>query len=417
MTGKVLRDSLIIGVITLILLMTLEISLRIVYPDKIPNSGAHPREIPYSAYEFDSDYLIRLKPNTTKTYVRSHENGGQEIHWKSNSNSFRGDELRDNVKTKIVVYGDSNIQARFSKNENTFVSKLRNHLTENGIFDTEVVNAGIIGYGPDQSLIRFEIEEDVYKPDLVIFHIFADNDFGDLIRNRLFDLDTDEEILKTHHERIVKGLIGEKIAPDAHQGFVDSLLIMRASRKIGRLLRGRKNLISQGMSSSRREFLVYKESRPMKYSPFNDRYDFDVALDPGAESSITKVKFMAAILRRANEFAHSKGVEFLVLIQPSQWDLTRNGDVDFEDLQNFSSKYNRRILTHTIDDICIAHSIHFIDLFDVFMENDPSDLYFRGSNNHWNDLGQALAAKETALFILEKRLIAKSSTPDLQDSR
>lgn len=43
----------------------------------------------------------------------------------------------------------------------------------------EVVNLGVEGFGPDQSLLRYEREGVAYAPDVLIFSLCVDNDFAD----------------------------------------------------------------------------------------------------------------------------------------------------------------------------------------------------------------------------------------------
>ena len=166
---KFFRNAIIGIVIAFLPFIAAEFLLRLAYPEKVTNMTQSEHED--LAYEFNEDYLVSLKPNVTRTFVRSNDNGGDVIRWSTNSDSFRGPELAHNKKgVRIIVYGDSNIQAEFSKDENTFVYKLGDYLRSDGFKDIEVLNAGVIGNGPDQSLIRFEREADIYKPDLVIFH-------------------------------------------------------------------------------------------------------------------------------------------------------------------------------------------------------------------------------------------------------
>ena len=106
-----IKDSLIVLAISISIFACIEVILRTVADEPEPEAVA---------YEFNEDYLFALKPNISKEYARAEENGGDVIHWQTNDNSFRGDELRDSGDYRIMVYGDSNIQARFSTNENTF---------------------------------------------------------------------------------------------------------------------------------------------------------------------------------------------------------------------------------------------------------------------------------------------------------
>src|SRR5439155_6628510 len=105
----------------------------------------------------------------------------------------------------------------------------------------EVINAGVDGFGPDQSLLRFEQEVDVYQPDIVVFHIFADNDFGDIIRNRLFDVDPSGALVKTMHVRTIDHCLdpyARSCRPRADEGantlrdFASSLRMVQAIRAV-----------------------------------------------------------------------------------------------------------------------------------------------------------------------------------------
>lgn len=83
-------NALIIFLVTLALFVLIEGALRMVYPGKTTRETI--------AYEFNEDYLISLKSNIEKTYIRSAENGGDVIVWKTNDDSFRGASLKENPR-------------------------------------------------------------------------------------------------------------------------------------------------------------------------------------------------------------------------------------------------------------------------------------------------------------------------------
>src|SRR6185436_5789593 len=62
----------------------------------------------------------------------------------------------------------------------------------------EVINAGVTAYGPDQACLRIEDEVARLDPDLVVLAVFADNDFGDLARDKIFRLDGDGRLRENH---------------------------------------------------------------------------------------------------------------------------------------------------------------------------------------------------------------------------
>ncbi|OGW56330.1 MAG: hypothetical protein A2Y81_03125 [Nitrospirae bacterium RBG_13_43_8] len=403
-TKKIIRDITIIAVTTLGLLIALELILRVVFPDNI-KSQIRPKSL---AYEFNEDYLVRLKPNIEKTLTKE-ESGAHTIYWKTNKDCFRGNDLKENPEIRIIVYGDSSIEARFSKMENTYVHKLEKYLSATGMEDIEVINAGVVGFGPDQSLIRFVKEADIYRPDIVIFSITTHNDFGDIIRNRLFELGTDGNLIDTGHKRTMDPLLKER---GDFIDFVSSLHMMKVARRVkGYASKGdgagsKENdpadrLIQEYYSVDEQEYSVYKQSMPRYFSIFGDHYDLDLALSPDAESSQTKIKLMEGIIRRAKNVADKREIKFVVLIQPSVIDLTENFAFSYKHLERYPG-YRRTNLTDPVKRICVSAGIDFVNLFDVFSRNSPEDLFFKGKNDHWNDQGQDIAAKETALYMIKK---------------
>jgi hypothetical protein len=153
------------------------------------------------------------------------------------------------------------------------------------------------------------------------------------------------------------------------------------------------------------EYLNYKEARPRREELSWDHYDIDIALNPGQESSKIKIKLMEAVLKKANNFARSNGIEFLVLIQPSVVDLRKNNfNLNYEYLQKFPH-YQKNNLTGVVERICASNNINYINLFDIFKNNKPDKLYFREGDTHWNDKGQDIAAQETASFVLNRYML------------
>jgi hypothetical protein len=261
-----------------------------------------------------------------------------------------------------------------------------------------VINGGIIGSGPDQVLLRFSADVDRYKPDAVILHVFADNDFGDIVRNRLFELDANDRLLRTTFTPTADSELEAK---------TPRLLTVKAALKVLRLVSGggsgtgssqgrtQEERLKEGLAITEKEFAVYKQGMPRSFSHFADHYDFDVALYPDSESAVTKVKLLDRLLKTAKATADKKGVTLVVLIQPSSRDLTRNLILSYTDFERFP-EYRRDRLTSIVDEICARHGIHRINLYPVFLNNDPQSLYFSAEDDHWNAAGQDLAARVTA---------------------
>jgi lysophospholipase L1-like esterase len=389
----------IVTVISLTLLLAGEFLLRTIYPDEVLPASSYDRTM----YQFDPEILVALKPNMESSFKRSKENGGDVIQWSTNSLGFRGGELRPDPDVRVVVYGDSNIQASFSALQDTFPYRLEKELRALTGRDIEVINGGVVGMGPDQSLLRLERDVVELEPDVVVFHVFADNDFGDLIRNRLFDLDPSGNLVLTEHERTVDG----HLIPANDKSFLSALLIVRAAGRlrntiwpgdgeygVGRINTGEK-MLEYLLEESARQYAVYESSGPGQYSHFADLYDADVAVRPRSESATAKIRLMDAVLRKASETVRSAGAKFFVVIQPSQIDLTKNSMLSYEDLGKHPD-YRPDNLSRAVENILARRRIDGISLFHAFSARSTEDLYFKGDDDHWNDAGQSLAARLTA---------------------
>ncbi len=223
-----------------------ELGLRWLFPERVA-SAAPPAD---PAFEFNESYLVALKKSMTKEY-----RGKDSIVWHTNKDGYRGDELRQ-ADARVIVYGDSNVLARFSTLEDSFPAQLGSRLSSGLGRDVEVINAGVVGFGPDQSLLKMEDEIDRVRADLVVLHIFADNDFGDLLRNRLFERDAQGRLVETAHARRPDPVFrGESTVGS-------SLLLVRA---VGKLLDSYWN-----ETQLTREFDIYRSGGEQVISHFSD---------------------------------------------------------------------------------------------------------------------------------------------------
>lgn len=109
----------------------------------------------------------------------------------TNSLGLRGREVRTDVRgnKRILVLGDSMVFGWGAGDEDTFPAQLETALnTPQAHY--EVINAGVQGYGTDQSYRSFMRRLNHLKPDLVIFCLF-ENDGIDNIRMPLYTIEND----------------------------------------------------------------------------------------------------------------------------------------------------------------------------------------------------------------------------------
>ena len=79
-------------------------------------------------YRLDPRYHYALAPGTRKLYRNSEPNGGRRVLFVVNRDGFRGDELRDGPGPRVVVYGDSFVEADYTPLPETFAKRLEARL-------------------------------------------------------------------------------------------------------------------------------------------------------------------------------------------------------------------------------------------------------------------------------------------------
>ena len=97
-------------------------------------------------------------------------------------------------------------------------------------------------------------------------------------------------------------------------------------------------------------------------------------------------------------------MEILVVVQPATFDLMTNMTPNYENFPAVES-YRPTNLTRFASESAEGANLAVLNLFDSFRDNDPEKLFFEHADNHWNDRGQALAAREVARFIIERKLL------------
>ncbi|TFG92056.1 MAG: hypothetical protein E4H11_09955, partial [Myxococcales bacterium] len=359
----------------------------------------------------DARVLYRLAPGAVSEHMRAAVNGGERIRHRINEAGFRGDELRaDPRDVRIVVYGDSFIQAVFSMQGNTFADRLENRLSTRIGASVEVVNAGVAGYGPDQILRKMQDELPELRPDLVLVAIFAGNDFGDLLRNKLYRLDPDGGLRENH----------PTLAPDLEASLAlagREFILKRLARDGLGTLRAFASTEARGLASMTpsERMDLFLEQRRKEYlenvvqgddvvrNLTSDTYDADVSLTPDADSARYKIELMEGILVLIRDLAARIPVDLALVLIPHPLDVGghETGEVDRVRYPNYDS----RRPTAIVERIAAQHGIAHLNLFEPFAERGASELFFRGFDDHWNDRGQDVAAELVADFLVSRGLL------------
>lgn len=400
-----MRNLLLVAGGLLIGLAIAEAGLRVLYP-------TYP-----AVYEPDPVLLYRLVPSSRKIFVREPANGGQRIPVMIDRDGFRGEELRPRSRaTRVAVYGDSFIEAEFSTLDSTFAKRLEQDL--GGGKDTiEVVNAGVVGYGPDQELFAIRQGMERLEPDIVVLAVYAGNDMGDLLRHKMFRLAPDGSLLVNnyHLNPRIDRLLRKAASPGSMwqsslYRLVQRVMERRSARPVscrfGPLARANGvEPLEETLQVADSEYRAYLEDSTHEVrNIFCGHYDADVALTPDAPSARYKAALAEALVGEIERTVEARGARFVLLIIPSPVDVCDGYEISV-DRTKFPA-YVPSHLTDVFERMARRRGMPHLNLYRPFRATDGCRLYFRHRDDHWNDEGQRLAALLTADFL-------RNQAPDL----
>lgn len=358
--------------------------------------------------QLDPRYLHRFKPNSRQIYQLSRPNGPKRIDVAINAEGRRGDPV-DMHRPRILVYGDSFVAAPFSPVRETFVSQLEQRLADTLVPSPQAVNCGVHGYGPDQESLVMEDQIRPLKPRLVIAAIYAGNDFGDLLRDKIYKLDGQTRLVDNRYT-LDPPLVREFAAAD----HLPRLYIARVLRRLWQPVtqpaddepkaRPGETYMDWCLRESQEEYQDYIiNGNNNVRNLLKDHYDADVSLTPQSASSQFKRMLMDRVIERMHQVASSQSVPFMLLVIPSPFDVVDNYAVTVN-AQKYPD-YRRSELSDVIEDIARRHQIPYVNLYQPFREHGASSLYFVVDNDHWNAAGQRLAAELVARYIKQRKLL------------
>jgi lysophospholipase L1-like esterase len=133
-------------------------------------------------FRLDSELIYSPAPGTSRVW-RTDEFAEQAS---INRQGLRGAELRERreVEARILVTGDSVVFGHGVGDGETFPAQLQAIFAAEGR-EVEVLNAGVKGYGTDQSFKRFGLRLQDLGPDVLVFALNP-NDVADNIRQPLY---------------------------------------------------------------------------------------------------------------------------------------------------------------------------------------------------------------------------------------
>jgi hypothetical protein len=249
----------------------------------------------------------------------------------------------------------------------------------------------------------------------VIVAIFTGNDFGDLLRNKMYRLEDGGRITKSaftlspellrrmtvqRQEAILKRLLRNAgAAALSRLGWsnapADRLGVMTPAERV-------EEFVHQHQSAYE-EFVVRKDA--VVQDPGFDTYDADVAVHPDAPAVLYKIALMDQLIGRMQEVVNATGARMLLVPIPNPAD-TGGHDTVAIDPSRYP-QYRPRGRVEILEGIAQRRAIPVVDLFTPF-DGRARELYFAGFDDHWNDRGQAVAAQIVADYVLAQKLLPAS---------
>lgn len=330
--------------------------------------------------EPDRRYLYKFIPGSRQLNRPLTASGAPTVLVTINKEGRRGPLVDRSIKRRVIVYGDSFIAAEGTPLEQTFVSRLEDHLV-----GVQVLNGGVPGYGPDQSARVMEDEIDRLRPSVVVFSIYSGNDFGDLVRNKLWMGNAALD------ERMARSFAYAREQQPVMQVWRRLQAAFRKPQPALDIAALGRGLPDAWLEQSRREFA---SSGALVHNLFEDGYDIDLATDPESDSARRKVELMRAVMAKVEAVAARQGVPLLFLIVPSPIDAMDRWDVVI-DTARFPG-YDRARLSATVESIAREQGARSVNLLGPFRTHQAENLYYRGLDDHWNAAGQELGARLVA---------------------
>ncbi len=255
---------------------------------------------------------------------------------------------------RILFLGDSFVMGLNVSPEQTWPKALEQVLGS----DFEVMNLGVVGYGPDQSLTQLEDEALDFDPDVVVLGVFAANDFADIKKNRIYSIDADGKLVRNPSNPVT-----EVVSP--------FLLVQRF-----------QTLFGNGP-------LDEEQQREIHMTLFRDTYD--VMRNPSSSFSQEKIGLMRAVLHNFASILAERKIPLLVALAPLACTIDEPWCVD-QAIEHRGRFINEDIVA----DLCEEVGIRYVHLGPDFLDFALSGEKLYGGDQHFTALGNLQAARLVA---------------------
>jgi hypothetical protein len=327
------------------------LALEVVFRTVIPASE-------FPLVKFDPEHRILLFENRVATEGTFTLGKRAEIRgrWRINNYGWNSPVDYDPQKTqpRLVVIGDSFVEAFQVDNDKSFISLLRESLSDS----MEVYSFGISGSQLSQYLQMYRYAAKVFDPDVVVITV-VHNDFDESI----FNLKPDKSIYLTLD--IKDGAVTER-PPDAY-----------VPSRIKRLLRHSAlvRYLSQNLKIGLTNTVVRHK---------NDQYAANVEVRSLQQNAEMIRKATSYILERFRDESDGRRIIFLM-------DAPRQDIYD-----NRLDKSEVLFLNRMFQELCVEYGFELLDLTDSMSHAYAANgkVFNPDTDGHWNEYGHGFVADQ-----------------------
>jgi len=398
--GRFRISAINLGLVALAVLTTigaLELALAIM---KV-NTPSHTRYIPgKGTTHIPHAYYRHNKEGFSEGYFNSHGFRDYERAYEKSPGVFR-----------ILVLGDSYIEAFQVELENSFSAQLENILNDSRAFASrvEVLALGQSGFGTADEYLRYLNFGLLYDPDLVVLAFFTGNDF----RNNSKFINR-ESIGFYYRFDSYHNLILDHSLIDAYENSLTYpkrfLEVLKTKSYLLNLISERGYLFHRRLLETRlaKDHTDVGETRGgqwMMFDVFSDLNIYRSELPPPWKEAVDITKEIILKFKRSVE---ARGGRFLLLSLPSAEQVHAEIGAELEDKYKIEMDFWQpdRIL----EEFAMEENVLFLKLMPALRNHHlKTGQYLHGfgssQTGHWNEAGHRIAAELTSQFLRDRRLI------------
>ena len=346
-------------------------------------------------------YYRHTKEGFSEGYFNSHGFRDYERTYEKPANTFR-----------ILVLGDSYVEALQVALENTFPALLEKALNENSpslIF--EVLSLGESGFGTADEYMRYLDFGVQYSPDLVLLAFTTGND----IRNNSKFLNRDNVAFYFGFDEKRQLVLDRTLFNEHQNGLTLSKRFFQSLKQnsyLASFISERLSLLNQQLREGHLEGRSGERRVASGKKPLDEYSDLNIYLSdlkPRWQEAFAITKELILKFRASVE---NGGARFVLVTICNAEQVHAHRAEELKQEYGLSFDYDQP--DRMLEDFARQKGITFLNLMPVFREyhlNTGRTLHGFGPSQvgHWNENGHRLAAEEMIKFLLDKRLIPLAS--------